>query len=130
MRWCWVNFQCRGGLLILIIVGQGPIALAVGAGGGYLDIFFSRLLFLFSFSLSLGDDPIWTEILSQRAVKPKTTNQPALEVTSLMRYHETHRMTFLEGRYATCNVKNKINKKMINKASQAISPLALYHSSY
>ena len=32
-------------------VGQGPIALAVGAGGGCLDIFFSRLSFLFCFSL-------------------------------------------------------------------------------
>ena len=39
MRWCWVNFQCRGVLLIWIIVGQGPAALAVGAGGGCLDIF-------------------------------------------------------------------------------------------
>ena len=26
--------------------------------------------------LSLGDGPIWTEILSQRAVKPQTINQP------------------------------------------------------
>ena len=38
---------------ILITVGQGPIALAVGAGGGGLDIFT-----LNSFSLSLGDGPI------------------------------------------------------------------------
>ena len=38
---------------IWITVGQGPIALAVGAGGGCLDIFT-----LSSFSLSLGDDPI------------------------------------------------------------------------
>ena len=60
---------------ILITVGQGPIALAVGAGGGCLDIF--TLVYPFSsFSLSLGDGPIYTEILSQRAVKPKTTNQP------------------------------------------------------
>ena len=60
---------------ILITVGQGPIALAVGAGGGGLDIF--TLIYPFSsFSLSLGDGQIWTEILSQRAVKPKTTNQP------------------------------------------------------
>ena len=42
---------------IWMIVGQGPIALAVGAGGGGLDIF--TLLYPFSsFSLSLGDDPI------------------------------------------------------------------------
>ena len=39
VRWCWVNFQCRGVLLIWITVGQGPTALAVGAGGGCLDIF-------------------------------------------------------------------------------------------
>ena len=38
------------------IVGQGPIALAVGAGGGCLDIF--PLSFHSSFSLSLGDGPI------------------------------------------------------------------------
>ena len=74
MRWCWVNFQCRGVLLIWLIVGQGPTALAVGAGGGCLDIF--TLSFLSSFSLSLADGPISTEILSQRTVKPKTTNHP------------------------------------------------------
>ena len=39
VRWCWVNFQCRGVLLIWIIVGQGPIALAVGASGVCLDNF-------------------------------------------------------------------------------------------
>ena len=39
VRRCWVIFQCRGVLLIWIIVGQGPVALAVGAGGGCLDIF-------------------------------------------------------------------------------------------
>ena len=32
VRWCWVNFQCRGVLLIWIKVGQGPTVLAVGAG--------------------------------------------------------------------------------------------------
>ena len=42
---------------ILNTVGQGPIALAVGAGGDGLDIF--TLIYLFSsFSLSLGDGPI------------------------------------------------------------------------
>ena len=52
VRGCWVNFQCRGVPLIWIIVGQGPIALAVGTGWGCLDIFFSCLYFLFYFSLS------------------------------------------------------------------------------
>ena len=42
---------------IWMIVGQGPIALAVGAGGGCLDIF-TLLSFLSSFSLPLGDGPI------------------------------------------------------------------------
>ena len=57
-RRCWVNFHCRGVLQVWMIVGQGPIVLAVGTGGGCLDIFFSPLSFLFSFSLSLGDGPI------------------------------------------------------------------------
>ena len=47
-----------GVLLIWMIVGQGPIALVVGAGGGLFGHFFSHLSFLFSFSLSLGDGPI------------------------------------------------------------------------
>ena len=53
VRWSWVNFQCRGVLLILMIVGQGPIAPAVGAGGGCLDIF--TLPDAFSFSPSLWE---------------------------------------------------------------------------
>ena len=45
---------------IWITVGQGPTALAVDAGGGYLDIFTLVYPFspLCSFSLSLGDGPI------------------------------------------------------------------------
>ena len=58
VRRCWVIFQCRGVLLIWIIGGQGPVGLAVGAGGACLDIFFSYLSFLSSFSLSLGDGSI------------------------------------------------------------------------
>ena len=50
VRWCWANFQFRGVLLIWIIVGQGPTALAEGAGGDCLDIFFSRLSSPFSLS--------------------------------------------------------------------------------
>ena len=52
VRWCWVNSQCRDVLLIWIRVGQGPTTLAVGAGGGCLDIFFSCLSFLFFLPLS------------------------------------------------------------------------------
>ena len=47
VRWSWVNFQCRGVLLIWMIVGQGPIALAVGAGGACLDIFTLNYPFFF-----------------------------------------------------------------------------------
>ena len=51
------NLPVPGHPTILITVGQGPIALAVGAGGGGLDIF-TRTYPLSSFSLSLGDGPI------------------------------------------------------------------------
>ena len=47
----------RGRPTILITVGQGPIALAVGAGGGGLDIFTLNYPFS-SFSLPLGDGSI------------------------------------------------------------------------
>ena len=47
VRWCCVNFQCRGVLLIWITVGQGPTAFAIGAGGGCLAIFY--LVYHFSF---------------------------------------------------------------------------------
>ena len=40
---------------IRIAVGQGPTALAVGAGGGCFGHFYSRLSFL---SLYLGNGPI------------------------------------------------------------------------
>ena len=56
------------------LIGEGPVALAVGGSLGCLDIF---SLYIFSvFSSSLADGHIQTGILSQRAVKPKTTNQP------------------------------------------------------
>ena len=54
VRWSWVNFQCRGVLLVLIRVGQGPTALAVGAGGGCLDIF-TLVYPFFPFSPSLWE---------------------------------------------------------------------------
>ena len=53
-RWsvvCWVNFQYRGVLLFWISVGQGPTVLALGAGGGCLDIFLSSIISLFSLPL-------------------------------------------------------------------------------
>ena len=52
-----LNFQRWGVLLIWILVGQGPIALVIGAGRGCLDIF--SLICLFSFLYpSLGDGPL------------------------------------------------------------------------
>ena len=42
-----------------------------GCGWGLFGHFYSHLSFLLSFSLSLGDSPISTEILSQRTVKPQ-----------------------------------------------------------
>ena len=55
VRRCWVNFPCRGVLLIWITVGQGPIVLAVGAGGGCLDIF--SLIYHLSFLSLSGRRP-------------------------------------------------------------------------
>ena len=54
VRRCWVIFECRGVLLIWIIVEQGPIVLAVGAGE-CLEFFSLVLSLLSSFSLPLAD---------------------------------------------------------------------------
>ena len=46
------KFPLPGVLLIWIIVGQGPIALAVGAGGGVWTFFLSSFTSLFCLPLS------------------------------------------------------------------------------
>ena len=76
-RRCWVNFQCRGDLLVWIL-GQGPIALAVGAGRGCLDIF--SLIYLFSFfSPSLWETVRYRlKYCLKGPLNPKTTNQPTM----------------------------------------------------
>ena len=64
---------------ILITVGQGPIALAVGAGGGGLDIFTPIYPFL---SLSLSLSSLWEtaryrlKYCLKGPLNPKPTNQP------------------------------------------------------
>ena len=67
---CWVNLQRRGVLLILIRVGRGPTALAVGAG-----CFFTLFC-----HFSLLSDSLWETAryrLPQKAVKhiKQPTNQ-------------------------------------------------------
>ena len=53
VRWCLVNFQCRGVILIWIRVGQGLTVLAVGVGGGLVWTFFpSAVISLFFLPLS------------------------------------------------------------------------------
>ena len=59
---------------ICMIVGQGPIVLAVGAGGGCLDIF--TLLYPFSpLSPSLWETARYR---LKYCLKPKTTSQPTI----------------------------------------------------
>ena len=83
VRRSWVNFQCRGVLLVWIRVGQGPTALAVGAGGGCLDIF--ALIYPFSSSSS----SLWEttryrlKYCLKGSLSPKTTNQPKSNDTEL-----------------------------------------------
>ena len=48
----------RPTIWITVGQGQGPTALAVGADWGLFGHFYSRLSFLSSFYLSLGDGPI------------------------------------------------------------------------
>ena len=86
VRWCWINFRCRGVLLIWIIVGQGPTALAAGAGGGCLDIFLSSIISLFFLAFSLWETAghrlkyCLKETLSQK----QPTNRPTISLSIII----------------------------------------------
>ena len=57
VRWCWVTSSAVRLTNVNYSRARAYCACS-GAGGGCFDIFFSRLSFHFSFSLSLGDGPI------------------------------------------------------------------------
>ena len=99
MRCCLLKFRCRCALLIWII-GQGPTALEVGAGGGCLEIFLSP------FSLSLGDGPKQTYLLFQRAIKPKK-KQPTEQRAFLW-----FKILAPKGRAVNTEVSNDINSSV------------------
>ena len=84
---------------IWIIVGQGPTALAVGAGGGCLDIF-TLIHPFFPLSPSLWETARYRlKYCLKRPLNPKPTNQP------------THSLSF-EGQ-ETLNKQTKKKKKGI-----------------
>ena len=69
------SFQCRGVLLLLHIVGQGPAVLAAGAGRvGYILFFIFHLSSL-SNVLSFGRRLNMTEILWFRLLNPNGSCQ-------------------------------------------------------
>ena len=78
------NLPVPGRPTIWMTVGQGHTALAVGAGGGCMNIF--TLIYPFSsLSPSLWETARYRLKYSQRAVKPKTTNQPTVWETARYR---------------------------------------------
>ena len=57
VRWCWLNFQCRGVLQFGYSRARAYCARS-RCGWGSFGHFYSHLSFLSSFSLSLGDGSI------------------------------------------------------------------------
>ena len=89
-RWCCVSFQCQGVLLIWSRVGQGPTALAVGAGGCCLDIF--SLVYHFSFlSPSLWETARYRlKYCLKGPLSPKqSTNQLKHKLSGTKAYEQT-----------------------------------------
>ena len=69
--WYWVNYQYH-----LDSVGQGPTALAAGAGGGCLDIF-TLIYPFFPLSPSLWETARYRlKYCLKGPLNPKPTNQP------------------------------------------------------
>ena len=59
VRWCWVNFQCRGVLRLNLDYSRARAYCACSScGWGLFGHFYSHLSFLSPFSLSLGGGPI------------------------------------------------------------------------
>ena len=74
-RWCWITFIA--GESYLLDNCRARVYCACSRCGRVFGwIIFSHVSFLLSCSYCLGDCSIQTEILSERAVKPKTTSQP------------------------------------------------------
>ena len=70
------NFKCRGVLLLWIIVGQGSIALAVGAGVVVWTFFLSSVFSLFFFPLSETARYKLKYCLKGQLNPKESTNQP------------------------------------------------------
>ena len=99
VRWSWVNFQCRGVLLIWMIVGQGPTALAVGAGGGGLDMFTLNYPF-FLLSPSLWETARYR--LKYCLKGPLNPKQPTNQINPLPRLHSYRCFTGRRKSYGKC----------------------------
>ena len=85
MRWCWVNFQFRVVLLILIVVGQGPTALAFGASECRLDIF-SLVYHFFFLSPSFWETARYRlKYCLKGPLSPKPTNQILTRVKEMQK---------------------------------------------
>ena len=77
---------------IWTIVGQGPVALAVGAGGGCLDIF-TLIYPFFPLSPSLWETAQYRlKYCLKGPLNPKPTNQP--KTTNLTNKHTATRQQF------------------------------------
>ena len=86
-----MNFQCRGVLQLWMIVGQGPIVLAIGAVG-VVWTFFS-LVYLFSFlSPSLWETARYRlKYCLKGPLNPKTTTTTNSKNTSLEEKYQTRK---------------------------------------
>ena len=107
VRRCWVNFQCRGVLLIWILVGQGPTVHAVGAGGGCLDIF--SLIYHFSFlSPSLWETARYRlkYCLKGPLSLKQPTNQPILD----LKYEKKLKVLYIHSSAAHSQIITYISK--------------------
>ena len=96
VRRCWVNCQCQGVLLTWLTVGQGPIVLSVGAGGGCLDIF-TLIYPFFPLSPSLWETaPYRLKYCLKGPLSPKQpTNQSSTLLISHKNFNEIEQLNML-----------------------------------
>ena len=79
VRWSWVNFQCRASYNL--DDSRARVCCACSrCGWGVVRTFLISSVLSLIFLPLLGDGPIETEILSQRAAKAKTTTSTVYDL--------------------------------------------------
>ena len=132
VRWCWVNFQYRGVQLIWSILGQGPMAHAVGADRDCLDIFSLVYNFsLLSLSLCLGDGRYRLKYCLKGLLSPKQpTNHATIQHVTVEELTSIQLVKGTNGLFPIMRMNSATGQKRVNDHWNFLASFFLYYLIY